>query len=64
MATADNATQATLVSCEVCLKEVPIAEATIPEASDYFTYFCGLECYEKWKSQAGVAEKPAEQPGA
>ena len=60
MATSDKPAQATLVSCEVCLKEVPIAEATVPEASDYFVYFCGLECYEKWKSEGGI---PKGQPG-
>ena len=40
-----------LVACEVCLKEVPKSEATIPEAMDYVAHFCGLHCYEKWKSQ-------------
>jgi len=40
-----------LVACEVCLKEVPKSEATIPEARDYVAHFCGLSCYEKWKSQ-------------
>lgn len=40
---------AALVACEVCLREVPLSEATIAEATDYFTYFCGLECYEQWK---------------
>jgi hypothetical protein len=39
------------VACEVCLKEVPKSEATVPEATDYVVYFCGLDCYERWKSQ-------------
>ena len=37
------------VACEVCLREVPRSEAIFPEASDYVAYFCGLECFEKWK---------------
>lgn len=39
------------ITCEICMKEVPVNEATVPEAADYIIYFCGLECYEKWKSQ-------------
>lgn len=39
------------VPCEVCLKEVPLSEAKSDEASDYVFYFCGLECYAKWKEQ-------------
>ena len=41
------------IACEICLKEIPVSEATSEEASDYVTYFCGLDCYEKWKKQAG-----------
>ena len=39
------------VTCEVCLKEVPRSEAKSEEATDYVLYFCGLECYDKWKKQ-------------
>ncbi len=46
------------VRCEVCLKEVPLSEATVPEASDYFVHFCGLDCYAKWKTQ----DKPPPDP--
>jgi len=37
----------------MCLKEVPVSEATVPEATDYVVYFCGLDCYERWKRQIG-----------
>lgn len=49
------------VSCEVCLKEIPGSEAAMVEAVDYVVYFCGLDCYEKWKEQrsVGTAPKPA-----
>lgn len=39
-----------LVACDVCLREVPRSEAIVPEAADYVAYFCGLECFEKWKN--------------
>ncbi len=39
------------VSCEVCLKEIPVSEAKSAEAVDYFVHFCGLDCYEKWKAK-------------
>ena len=38
-----------LVPCKVCLSEIPRSEAKVDEASDYVAYFCGLECYDKWR---------------
>ena len=50
-----------MVSCDVCLKEVPASEAASEEASDYVAHFCGLECYEKWRDkQAEEAAKTDE----
>ncbi|OIQ98668.1 hypothetical protein GALL_193260 [mine drainage metagenome] len=40
------------VACEVCLKEVPKSTAIASETTDYVAYFCGLNCYEKWKNQS------------
>ena len=40
-----------LVSCEVCLKSVPLSEADIVEANDYVAYFCGLDCYDIWRNK-------------
>lgn len=40
-----------LVSCEVCLKSIPVAESQSTETEDYVAYFCGLDCYELWKNQ-------------
>jgi hypothetical protein len=51
MNTNDKSVEEALVSCEVCLKEVPLSEATVPEAQDYFAHFCGLACYQQWKDQ-------------
>ena len=40
-----------MVSCEVCMKEIPASEASNEEATDYVIYFCGLDCYDTWRSQ-------------
>jgi hypothetical protein len=52
--------EAAQVACAVCLKEVPQSEAVVPEAEDYVAYFCGLECYQMWRSQ----HEPPVEPGA
>ena len=41
-----------LVSCDICCLEVPISAAKTPESVDYVVYFCGLDCYEKWRQQS------------
>lgn len=64
MATSDKPVEPTLVSCKVCLKEVPITEAKIPEATDYVVHFCGLECYQKWKTQDGKPKEQVAKPGS
>ena len=51
MAPSNKPVEATLVSCQVCLKEVPKSEAAVPEAVDYFVYFCGSDCYQKWNDE-------------
>jgi hypothetical protein len=43
-----QASEQSKVSCETCLKEIPESEARSREASDYFAYFCGLDCYQEW----------------
>ncbi len=60
MATTDKPVEIEKVSCEMCLKEVPLSEATVPEASDYFVHFCGLDCYETWKRQAAQSKEAAD----
>jgi len=40
-----------LVSCEQCLKSIPLSESEVSEAEDYVAYFCGLECYQAWLNQ-------------
>jgi hypothetical protein len=53
----------TQIACDVCLREVPISEAVVPEAADYFAHFCGLECYQKWQNQKPKSDpKEKKQP--
>jgi hypothetical protein len=39
------------VPCNVCQHEIPASEALFAEAVDYVVYFCGLDCYERWRNQ-------------
>lgn len=41
------------VSCSVCQHEIPLSTAVWREGSDYVAYFCGLECYERWRNPSG-----------
>lgn len=43
-----------LVSCDVCRKEIPQSAVFTPEAADYVGAFCGLECYQKFLEDAGA----------
>jgi hypothetical protein len=45
------------ISCEVCFKEIPISEAKSVKATDYIMYYCGLDCYDKWKKQKEEPKK-------
>ena len=39
------------ISCNICMKEVPLDLASSFEATDYVIHFCGLECFNKWKEK-------------
>jgi hypothetical protein len=52
----EKPTEIEKVACDVCLKEIPRSEAEIEEASDYVLYFCGLDCYEKWRERNETKE--------
>ena len=62
MKTTDKSADIEQIACGVCLKEVPISEAIVPEATDYVVHFRGLDCYEAWKRQGGTSEAPAKKP--
>lgn len=40
------------IACAVCMKEIALSEAIIPEARDYVAHFCSPDCYQKWHRQA------------
>ena len=61
MTTSNKPVEVERVVGEICLKEVPITEATVPEATDYVVHFCGLECYEKWKNKRGKPDDQVEK---
>jgi Domain of unknown function (DUF3330) len=63
MAPSDKSVEATLVSCEVCLEEVPQSEASVPEAADYFVHFCGPDCYDKWQNHRRSPVEQVEKSG-
>lgn len=47
----EKAVETEKVACEICLKHVPKSETKVEEASDYVLYFCGIDCYEKWREE-------------
>ena len=47
----------TVVSCAVCLKEIPADSIKRMESQDYVLYFCGLDCLEAWQKQAAADSK-------
>jgi len=53
MTTSEKLVEEELIECEICMREVPITEATNPEATDYVVHYYGLACYERWTSQDG-----------
>jgi hypothetical protein len=38
------------VKCGVCRKEIPRSEAQSAEAAEYVVYFCGVDCFQQWKT--------------
>lgn len=60
MTTHDKPVEIEQVSCEICMKEVPVTDAMVPEAEGYFVHFCGLDCYQHWKEKH---DKSAEEAG-
>lgn len=51
MSDTDQSSDEKLLSCEVCLKEMPASGAKSEEVEEYIYYFCGPECYKEWQQQ-------------
>jgi len=39
------------VTCSICLTEIPESVAVSNEADEYAQYFCGIECYTRWRNK-------------
>ncbi|HET7158268.1 MAG TPA: DUF3330 domain-containing protein, partial [Burkholderiales bacterium] len=69
MNTADTPREPETLTCDICLKDIPISEARSEEAVDYVLHFCGLDCYSRWKArdapatQVAIAEDTPAQQG-
>ena len=40
-----------LLTCEVCLKEIPASTVNAEEVDDYVYYLCGADCYSEWQKK-------------
>jgi Domain of unknown function (DUF3330) len=49
-----------MVSCAVCLSEIPFDQSSVVEVEDYVMYFCGLECYQVWRKASQGADTDTE----
>lgn len=49
------------LACSVCRREIPASAATALEAPDYVAHFCGLDCFEQWRSQVGDCGHPLDE---
>jgi len=45
------------VSCHVCHREVPHADALSVEGQEYLFFFCGQGCYVNWKQDHPGAQR-------
>ena len=57
MSKQDKPVEDKMIACSVCMKEIPASEAMVDEAAEYVRYYCGLECFEKWKAQSEPPKK-------
>jgi hypothetical protein len=44
-----------VLTCAVCLKEIPADAAAQFDAQDYVQHFCGLECLGVWRERAAAS---------
>lgn len=41
--------------CAACGENLVPAQSQSVEVQDYVLYFCGLDCYQKWRHERGYA---------
>ncbi|MGA7179483.1 MAG: DUF3330 domain-containing protein [Thiobacillaceae bacterium] len=44
--------ECTMLTCDMCLVELPAGDAISEEGKDYIAHFCGLDCLERWHTHA------------
>ena len=54
--------QCTVLTCEMCLTELPESDAIREEAADYIAHFCGLDCLELWRRQGKRRSTDRQEP--
>lgn len=47
-----------IVACDMCLKEIPESVAVSSEGDEYTQHFCGIECYQKWRTEKDTGQQP------
>ncbi len=50
-----------LLTCSICMKEIPESVAHSAEGEDYVLHFCGATCFEKWEKQTQSDDKQTEK---
>ncbi len=60
-ATPSTTTDDAVLSCEICLSEIPASVAHSLEGPDYVHHFCGLECYERWQQALSAASNTGDE---
>lgn len=54
--------QCTVLTCEMCLTELPASDAIREEAADYVAHFCGLDCLELWRRKGKRLKTEQQEP--
>ncbi|HYP67547.1 MAG TPA: DUF3330 domain-containing protein [Thiobacillaceae bacterium] len=54
--------QCTVLTCDMCLMELPASEAIREEAADYVAHFCGLDCLELWRRKGSKRQAEQQKP--
>ena len=49
-----------VIECEICLREIPQSVNQNAEADEYVSGYCGLDCYQIWKSQQQINKDDSE----
>ena len=57
----DKPTANELLSCKICLKEIPASSAKSEEVKEYVYYFCGADCYKEWQDQDPKDSEPTRE---